>query len=84
MAKLLNRNHFSGQKNSTEGSGRDGYRLDDILRDNTLDVADLWTVVQALADKLDLDAGVTDTDYRATVDAVHAPATVPRTEIVPA
>lgn len=34
------------------------------------DAANLFQIVQDVADKLDLDAGVTDTNYRATADAV--------------
>ena len=36
------------------------------------DLGSILTALQTLTDKMDLDAGITDTDYRATLDGVIA------------
>lgn len=69
--------HFFGGQHLNEGHGASGKSLESLMRagqtDNVsaqTDIAALLAMVQAVADKLDADAGVTDTNYRATVDAV--------------
>lgn len=70
---LKTRDHFSGGTNLTPGhEERDGEELAKILIGGTDDIAGLYAIVRALADKLDLDAGVTDTDYRAVIDALDS------------
>jgi hypothetical protein len=72
---------FDGQNNIERGTKvvkRSGESdLATILRDAAGDLANSSTdlglilqALQALSDKLDLDAGVSDTDYRATLDGI--------------
>lgn len=77
MAEITS-NHFQGAANLNKGQ-RNKATLEELLRaaqtdlaSGTTDNALLFQIVQALADKLDADAGVTDTDYRTTIDIIAA------------
>jgi hypothetical protein len=78
MAEFTGPTHFNGGRNLYPGTGPKGERLADLIGDSVSDGADIWTVVRALAAKLDLDVGVTDTDYVAVIDALAPPADIPR------
>lgn len=76
-AVLKTKDHFSGGTNLTPGhEERSGETLANILVNATDDMTSIWAAIRQIADKLDLDVGVTDTDYRATIDAIDT--TAPR------
>ena len=66
MAAIAENFGFGGS-NLTPGGGAGVPTLADILRDGVDDVTEVHTQFIALLQKLDADAGVTDTDYESTL-----------------
>lgn len=68
MASITS-NTFSGGANTTPNDSAGTPSLATILRSFVQDVTLLRSTLTALGSKLDADAGVTDTNYNATISA---------------